>query len=76
MNRLRVKDDPSLVRDNHSNGIINTDDAAYNQYLKKKRLAEKLEEQTSSSEERLNNIEREVSDLKQGIQQILELLKR
>lgn len=76
MNRLKVKDDPSLVRDRQSNGILNTDDTAYNEYIKRKRLAQKLEEEKYNSEARLNNIEREVAELRQGINQILEILKK
>lgn len=76
MTRLKVKDEPSLVRDSISNGIINTDDVAYHEYLKRKRLSQRLEEERSNSEARLNNIEQDVVALKQGIREILELLKK
>lgn len=76
MARLKVKDSPFLVRDEVSNGIINTDKAAYDEHMRKKRLREKLEEEKLNSEQRLNRIENEVSELKHGINQILEMLKQ
>lgn len=76
MNRLKVKDEPHLLRDVESNGIINTNDGEYNEYARKKRQIKILEEERLTTEARLNKIESEVGDLKQGINQILELLKR
>ena len=76
MNRLKVKDDPYLFRDVNSNGIINTNDAEYDEYARKKRQIKILEEERLNTEARLNKIESEVGELKQGISQILELLRR
>lgn len=76
MARLKVKDSPFLFRDEDSNGIINSDESAYVEYLKRKRTTSRLEEEKASSEARLNRIENEVSELKTGINQILELLKK
>lgn len=76
MNRLKVKDEPHLQRDVESNGIINTNDAEYNEYARKKRQIKILEEERLSTEARLNKIESEVGELKQGINQILELLRQ
>lgn len=76
MSRLKVKDEPFLYRDAQSNGIINSNDAAYNEYRKKRHQAELLEEEKHTAETRLNKLEKDVSELKDGITQILELLKR
>jgi wobble nucleotide-excising tRNase len=76
MSRLKVKDDPFLCRDPQSNGIINTNDVAYNEYLKRKRKAQHLEEEKHNAETRLNKLEQDVSELKDGISQILELLRK
>ena len=76
MARLKVKDSPFLVRDELSNGIINTDTTSYEEHTRKKRLRQKLEDEKVNSEHRLNRIESEVSELKLGINQILEMLKR
>jgi hypothetical protein len=76
MNRLKVKEDPYLFRDVDSNGIINTNDAEYNEYARKKKQIRILEEDRLNTEARLNKIESEVGELKQGINQILELLRR
>lgn len=76
MNRLKVKDEPHLLRDVESNGIINTNNVEYHEYARKKRQIKILEEERLTTEARLNKIESEVGDLKQGINQILELLRR
>ena len=76
MSRLKVKDEPFLYRDAQSNGIINSNDAAYNEYLKRKRKTQLLEEEKHNAEARLNKLENDVSELKDGIAQILELLKK
>jgi hypothetical protein len=76
MNRLKVKDEPYLLRDVESNGIINTNDTEYKEYARKKRQSKILEEERLTTEARLNKIESEVGELKTGINQILELLRR
>ena len=76
MSRLKVKDEPFLYRDAQSNGIINSNDAAYNEYLKRKHTMQLLEEEKHSAEARLNKLEEDVAVLKMGITQILELLKK
>jgi hypothetical protein len=76
MTRLKVKEQPFLYRDVASNGIINMDESAYTEHLRKKRLAERVQEEKFNSEARLNKLETDVLELKSGINQILELLKR
>ena len=75
MDRLKVKDNPNLQRDTKSNGIINTDESAYKQYIINKRKNKLLEEQKRNTEERINNLEDELKNLKNGINRILEILK-
>lgn len=75
MDRLKVKDNPGLQRDVKSNGILNTDDNAYKQYLLNKSKNKKIEEEKRNTQERINNLENELKQLKTGIAQILELLK-
>lgn len=76
MTRLKVKDHPHLYRDTRSNGIINANQDEYNEYLMRKRKAQQIQEEKETTENRLNKIESEVSELKHGINQILELLKK
>lgn len=71
---LKVQDRPGLVRDVQSNGIINTDEAAYKAYQKKKQLAALANEQERAKEERLNNLEGKVNTLENKLDKILELL--
>lgn len=76
MQRLKVKDNPKLIRDANSNGIINTDTLAYKDYLRKKKLLEQNELEKQDTKNRINKLETDVEFLKTGITQILELLKK
>lgn len=76
MTRLKVKDHPHLYRDATSNGIINANNDEYMEYLRKKRKLQQEQDEKEATENRLNKIESDVSELKHGINQILELLKR
>jgi len=75
MNKVKIKDNPNLERDVNSNGILNIDDSAYRQHLANKQKQKLLEVQKRNAEERINNLENELKELKTGIAQILELLK-
>jgi len=73
--KLRAKDFPEFYRDPKTNGIVHDDDAAYQEYRKKKLTKKQEMAQKQAHETRLNNLESEVRELKSGINQILELLK-
>lgn len=75
MNRLRVKDAPFLYRDSDSNGIINTDEGAYSEHIKKKRAAEDARLEKERTNQKLQQLEHEIVELKSGISQILDILK-
>ena len=75
MARIKVEDNPSLCRDTESNGIINVDKEAYKAHLRRKEIERQKMLEKMNSERRLNMIESEVKELKQGIAQILEILK-
>lgn len=64
----RVEGHPNLIRDLNTNAIINTDESEFNNY---DRLKRKKEEE----KEKINNIEKEVSELKSSIEEIKHLLK-
>ena len=55
--KLKVQNAPNLERDTRSNGIVSTDTEGY------LRLMQKRKEQRQS-QERLDRLEREVSDMK------------
>jgi hypothetical protein len=55
--KLKVQNAPNLERDTRSNGIVSTDNESY------LRLIQKRKEQRQS-QQRLDRLEREVSDMK------------
>lgn len=60
---LKVKDYPNLVRDPNSKAIVNVDNSAYNEYLQKKLVKEKMV-----------NMDNEINSIKQSVNEIKELL--
>ena len=58
---LKVKDEPSLERDPYSKAIINVDKNAYNEYLQKKIVKEKMKHMDNE----INNIKQSVNDIKE-----------
>ena len=60
---LKVKDYPNLVRDPYSKAIVNVDGNAYNEYLQKKLVKEKMV-----------NMDNEINSIKQSVNEIKELL--
>lgn len=72
---VQVKDQAGLFRDSSSNAIINLDETNYIKYKKTKEYAKIKREEEQRREQRLNNLEQDVNELKDGIAKILELLK-
>ena len=72
---LRVKDFPQLARDPISGAIINVDNEAYKQHKKKKKVLEQKLLKEKSQEERINTLENDIKELKQGIVEIINVLK-
>ena len=64
-NLIKVKDHPHLYRDENTGAIINCDIVAYNQRVKK------IEYQKSQREE-LNNIKKDIEEIKFLLSQFLE----
>lgn len=73
--KVRPEDFPEYYRDPNSNGIVHDNNAAYEEYLKKKIAQKRQVHEKQQTEARLNNLETEIGQLKCGINQILELLK-
>lgn len=71
----KVADEDGLYRDNTTNAIINVDHVAYQNHKKTKEFLKKKHIEEAQKEARLNNLEREVAGLKEGIGQILDILK-
>ena len=62
---LQVEDNPSLVRDNLSQAIINIDYEAYERYMEKKK-------HQLSKDQEIVNLRKEIEDLKNMIYKMVE----
>ena len=65
---MKVKGHNSLIRDENSNAIVNTDLSEYNNYLS-------LRSKRKQKSERIDNMENELKSLKDDINEIKTLLK-
>lgn len=64
MDHVKIKDNPELVRDQESNGILNTDTSGLEAYraIRNKKLKE---------EQRIDKIERDLDDIKSMLKQLI-----
>lgn len=74
MKTALVENNPTLVRDLETGSIVNMDEQGYRSHKKQKALARQKLEAEQAREERINKIEKDVSELKTGISKILEIL--
>lgn len=75
MRLVKVQDNPGLMRDSNSNGIVNVDESAYTNHKKRKRQTKAQVEKEKATNDRINSLESQVKELKTGIDQILQILK-
>jgi|TARA_R100001443_G_scaffold453_10_gene1754 hypothetical protein len=68
MSFIKVKDNEHLVRDTNSNCIINTNKSEYEEYLSRRKLKQ-------SEKNKIENLEKDVSTLKNDIGEIKDLLR-
>ena len=68
MSYIKVKNSNHLVRDTESNCIINTNKSEYQQYLARK-------QQKQNEVSKVENIERDISTLRNEITEIKDLLR-
>ena len=68
MDYVKVKDHDHLIRNTKSNCIINTNKAEYEEYLTRRRLKK-------SEKNKVENIERDISTLRNEINEIKDLLR-
>jgi len=68
MSYIKVKNNNHLVRDTESNCIINTNKFEYEQYLARK-------QQKQSEVNKVDNLERDVSTLRNEITEIKDMLR-
>ena len=68
MNYIKVKDNEHLIRNTNSNCIVNTNKAEYEEYLVRRKLKK-------SEKNKVDNLERDISTLKNEITEIKDLLR-
>lgn len=73
---VQIKENPGLVRDTHSKALLNTDKRALNEYLIKSELARKQNAEKEESKMRLQNLEKEMSEIKSLLTEIVQLQLR
>jgi len=59
--------DTTFVRDIHSKAILNTDKKGLNEYLMKKELAKKKQQEENEVKERLDKLEQSIQEIKELI---------
>ena len=65
--KLKVKGDPSLVRDSSSKAIIANDKTAYSNYIQERNFRS----QVQHVEADINNLKQELGDIKSMLQQLI-----
>ena len=68
MMKLKVKDNPGLVRDSKSKAIVNVDVNAFSEYQNKKTIQNKM---INMSEE-INDLKQSMTEIKTMLSQILQ----
>lgn len=69
---MRVEGEQHLYKDPYTNGVIDTDTAAYTKYIEQKRQRQQQANRLESVESRINNIESDLSDIKLLLTRLLE----
>ena len=68
MDYVKVKDHDHLMRNTQSNCIVNTNKAEYEEYLTRRKL-------NKSEKNKVENIERDISSLRNEITEIKDLIR-
>ena len=71
----KVKDHNHLVRDMSSKAVLNTDKAGLNDYMMKREIAKKQQNEQSETKMRLAQLEQDMSEIKSLLQDIANMRK-
>jgi hypothetical protein len=63
--------DTALIRDIHSKAILNTDKAGLNDYLMKRVIAKKQQDEQVQNKDRLTKLEEDMSEIKNLLVQLV-----
>ena len=72
MEYLKVKDHSNLVRDPESNGIINTNKSAYDEYVIRRDAKNEEVNKAQNMEEDLANLKGEIDEIKDLLRQLVQ----
>ena len=71
MEFVKVRDHENLVRDPLSNGIINTNNSDYDEYIARREAAQKVKEQSVDMEADLANLKGEMNEIKSLLKELV-----
>jgi len=71
----KVKDHNNLIRDMSSKAVLNTDKAGLNDYLMKRDIAKKQQNEQSETKMRLAKLEEDMTDIKNLLLEIAQMRK-
>ena len=69
---VKVKDKADLIRDTHSNAIVNNNKGAYELAKKRAEAAQKQRDEIRSATREINTIKNEMHDIKSMIKTLLD----
>lgn len=70
-NHVQVEGHPDLVRDKHSNAIINRNRSAYEQAKKRAKDAQKTRDDIRNATREINNIKSEMHEIKSLLKKLV-----
>jgi hypothetical protein len=70
---VQIKDNTSLVRDTHSKAVLNTDRNALDEYLMKRDIAKKQNEEKEETKMRLIQLEQDMAEIKSILMEVAQL---
>tara|TARA_B100001057_G_scaffold361567_1_gene364023 strand:+ start:14432 stop:14653 length:222 start_codon:yes stop_codon:yes gene_type:complete len=71
MARLRVENYTSLVRDMRSSAIVNTNNHAFRDYMKKRSDRQKQQDEIRSAVKEINSLKAELFEIKNLIKEVI-----
>lgn len=69
---IKVQDHPGLARDRYTNAIVDVNQDEYERYLTTKNAKRKQLQQIETMENRINNVEQNLSEIKSLLIKLLE----
>ena len=68
---IKVKDHKDLIRDPVSNGIVNTNQTEYDEYIARRDAAEKSKNSEVTMKEDLDNLKGEINEIKSLLKELV-----